>query len=58
MKMLKGTHRAPSCIFKKQPQATRNRKEKKLHMTKQGSTALKYHKSQFFCDFGHEGVNI
>ena len=30
----------------------------KLHMPKQGSTALEYHKSKFLRDFGHEGVNI
>ena len=36
----------------------KKQQRKKLHMTKQGSTALKYHKSQFLCDFCHEGVNI
>ena len=36
-----------------------NKQQRKmLHMAKQASTAMTYHKSQSLCDFGHEGVNI
>ena len=58
MKMLKGAHRAHSGILKRQPKSTRNCKGKSFIMTKQVSTAIKYHKLQFLCAFGHEGVNI
>ena len=44
--------------FEEGPLSYKKQQRKELHMPKQGSTALKYHKSQFLRDFGHEGVNI
>ena len=58
MKMSKGAYWEPSGILKRQPKSTRNCKGKRFIMTKQLSTAIKYHKLQFLCAFGHEGVNI